>query len=223
MVGRRPDAPGPAPALAAAALGGRRRLTVLRASPTARAREVLWRTQQTDGSWESLCDMGAIPTPQVLVALRSAGCLTPEDAAAGARGSAVDNRNPGAPRIDGWAFQPGNETMVDNDATGAVLAAYGDALAVGALDQDTSRRVSASRGLGRDWLLRMQNPNGGWSAFVHGLPAKRPGHCSAAPSRCRSTIRSVRCARCSTRRVSSVTRQPRISPAACSTASAASR
>ena len=37
----------------------------------------------------------------------------------------VDNRNPGAPRIGGWAFQPGNDTMVDNDDTGAVLAAYG--------------------------------------------------------------------------------------------------
>ena len=51
----------------------------------ARAREVLWRTQRPDGSWESLCDMGAIPTAQVLVALGSAGCLVPEDAAEGAR------------------------------------------------------------------------------------------------------------------------------------------
>ena len=50
-----------------------------------RARDVLWRTQRPDGSWESLCDMGAIPTAQVLVALRSAGCLVAEDAAAGAR------------------------------------------------------------------------------------------------------------------------------------------
>ena len=45
----------------------------------------------------------------------------------------VDNRNPGAPRLGGWAFQPGNETMVDNDDTGAVLAAYGDVLAGDAL------------------------------------------------------------------------------------------
>ena len=93
----------------------------------------------------------------------------------------VDNRNPGAPRIGGWAFQVGNETMVDNDDTGAVLAAYGDALATAALDQDATRRLSASRDLGRDWLIGMQNPDGGWSAFVHGLPAKRPGPLFSGP------------------------------------------
>jgi squalene-hopene/tetraprenyl-beta-curcumene cyclase len=93
----------------------------------------------------------------------------------------VDNRNPGAPRIGGWAFQVGNETMVDNDDTGAVLAAYGDALANAALDRDATRRLGASRDLGRDWLLGMQNPDGGWSAFVHGLPAKRPGPLFSGP------------------------------------------
>jgi squalene-hopene/tetraprenyl-beta-curcumene cyclase len=93
----------------------------------------------------------------------------------------VDNRNPGAPRIGGWAFQVGNESMVDNDDTGAVLAAYGDALAAAALDQDATRRLGASRDLGRDWLLGMQNPDGGWSAFVHGLPAKRPGPLFSGP------------------------------------------
>ncbi len=51
----------------------------------ARAREVLWRTQRSDGSWESLCDMGVIPTAQVLVALHGAGSLAPADAADGAR------------------------------------------------------------------------------------------------------------------------------------------
>jgi squalene-hopene/tetraprenyl-beta-curcumene cyclase len=93
----------------------------------------------------------------------------------------VDNRNPGAPRIGGWAFQPGNETMVDNDDTGAVLTAFGDALGTGTLASDVGRRVSDSRDLGRDWLLGMQNPDGGWSAFVHGLPAKRPGPLFSAP------------------------------------------
>jgi squalene-hopene/tetraprenyl-beta-curcumene cyclase len=101
----------------------------------------------------------------------------------------VDNRNAGAPRIGGWAFQPGNETMVDNDDTGAVLAAYGSVLAAGApdaavdgaLDPEAERRLSASRDLGREWLLGMQNPDGGWSAFVHGLPAKRPGPLFSGP------------------------------------------
>jgi len=94
---------------------------------------------------------------------------------------AVDNRNPGAPRIGGWAFQPGNETMVDNDDTGAVLTAFGATLSDGTLPPDTARRVAASRDRGRDWLLGMQNPDGGWSAFVHALPAKRPGPLFTGP------------------------------------------
>ena len=93
----------------------------------------------------------------------------------------VDNRNPGAPRIGGWAFQVGNETMVDNDDTGAVLTAYGAALATTSLDPVTAGRVRASLDLGRDWLLGMQNPDGGWSAFVYGLPAKRPGPLFTGP------------------------------------------
>jgi squalene-hopene/tetraprenyl-beta-curcumene cyclase len=93
----------------------------------------------------------------------------------------VDNRNPGAPRIGGWAFQPGNETMVDNDDTGAVLTAYGAVLAAAGSDGELGRRVGGSRDLGREWLLGMQNPDGGWSAFVHGLPAKRPGPLFGAP------------------------------------------
>ena len=93
----------------------------------------------------------------------------------------VDNRNPGAPRIGGWAFQPDNEMMVDNDDTGAVLTAFGDVLGSGGLEPGASRRVSDSLDLGRDWLLGMQNPDGGWSAFVHGLPAKRPGPLFSGP------------------------------------------
>lgn len=50
-----------------------------------RGQDVLWRSQRPDGSWESLCDMGAIPTAQVLVGLHAAGALTPADAADGAR------------------------------------------------------------------------------------------------------------------------------------------
>jgi squalene-hopene/tetraprenyl-beta-curcumene cyclase len=93
----------------------------------------------------------------------------------------VDNRNPGAPRVGGWAFQVGNETMVDNDDTGAVLTAFGSALGGSSLDPETGGRVRASLDLGRDWLLGMQNPDGGWSAFVHGLPAKRPGPLFTGP------------------------------------------
>ena len=93
----------------------------------------------------------------------------------------VDNRNPGAPRVGGWAFQPGNETMVDNDDTGTVLTAFGEVLTDEGLDPLLTRRLTASRDLGRDWLLGMQNPDGGWSAFVHGLPAKRRGPLFTGP------------------------------------------
>jgi squalene-hopene/tetraprenyl-beta-curcumene cyclase len=93
----------------------------------------------------------------------------------------VDNRNPGAPRTGGWAFQPGNETMVDNDDTGTVLTAFGSVLAAETLDPEVTERVTASLNRGRAWLLGMQNPDGGWSAFVHGLPAKRPGPLFTGP------------------------------------------
>ncbi len=94
---------------------------------------------------------------------------------------AVDNRNPGAPRTGGWAFQPGNETMVDNDDSGAVLTAFGDVVATAGLSPDLAGRVGVSLANGRDWLLGMQNPDGGWSAFVHGMPAKRPGPLFTGP------------------------------------------
>jgi len=93
----------------------------------------------------------------------------------------VDNRNPGAPRIGGWAFQPGNDTMVDNDDTGAVLTAFGSVVADSALDPVLTGRVTASLNQGREWLLGMQNPDGGWSAFVYGLPPKRPGPLFTGP------------------------------------------
>lgn len=50
-----------------------------------RARDVLWRTQGDDGSWDSPGDMGPMPTAQVLVALHHVGRLSSDDAAQGAR------------------------------------------------------------------------------------------------------------------------------------------
>ncbi len=137
----------------------------------------------------------------------------------------VDNRKPGAIRTGGWAFQRGNETMVDCDDTGVVLGAFGDALAArpalaggqalaggsalaalaggqalpggsalaalaggqalgggqihaGGADGvagPAAESVAQSLARGRAWLVGMQNPDGGWSAFVWGLPGKPPG------------------------------------------------
>ncbi len=90
----------------------------------------------------------------------------------------VDNRNTGAPRTGGWGFQAGNHTMADCDDAGVVLSTFGIALAhrgLGGLGEGLAKRIRASSDKGRDWLFGMQNPDGGWSAFVWGLPGKKPG------------------------------------------------
>ena len=78
-----------------------------------RAREVLWRTQRPDGSWESLCDMGVMPTAQVLVALHNAGCLS---ARGRGRRRALAARPPGRRRLlpvapDGDRGRPGCDRL----------------------------------------------------------------------------------------------------------------
>jgi squalene cyclase len=83
---------------------------------------------------------------------------------------AVNNRQPQAPKSGGWAFQRTNVRMPDCDDTAVALTALGHALAQ---RPEVRWRTAARRG--RDWLLGMQNPDGGWSAFVWGLPGKRPG------------------------------------------------
>lgn len=91
---------------------------------------------------------------------------------------AVDQRQKGAPRTGGWAFQRGNHTMADCDDAGVVLSALGEALArtgPNALDAQIANRVRTSVERGKEWLFGMQNPDGGWSAFVWGLPGKKPG------------------------------------------------
>jgi squalene cyclase len=85
----------------------------------------------------------------------------------------LNQRRPGAPRSGGWSFGGTNPTMQDCDDTAAVLSALGLA------DQQThgvvadSLRETVRRGC--DWLLGMQNADGGWATFVHGLPGKPPG------------------------------------------------
>ncbi len=90
----------------------------------------------------------------------------------------VDNRQPNAIRTGGWGFQRGNHTMADCDDAGVVLSALGEALAVkgpGQLDLALDQKLRRSVTRGRDWLFSMQNPDGGWSAFVWGLPGKKRG------------------------------------------------
>jgi squalene-hopene/tetraprenyl-beta-curcumene cyclase len=91
---------------------------------------------------------------------------------------AVNNRRRGAPRVGGWAFHRATQTLPDCDDTGAVLATLGLALsrASGArVGVGLAARMRVAVALGRGWLLGMQGPDGGWSAYVRGLPAKPPG------------------------------------------------
>src|SRR5262249_5280331 len=92
----------------------------------------------------------------------------------------------GAPRTGGWAFHRGTETLVDCEDTGAVLSALGLALADAggdALDEGLAGRVRQAVVRGLDWLLGMQKPDGGWSAFGHGLPANPRGPARPRPAR----------------------------------------
>jgi squalene-hopene/tetraprenyl-beta-curcumene cyclase len=82
----------------------------------------------------------------------------------------VNQRKEGAARTGGWPFQRGNETMPDADDTGLVLAT------LGTLNGTRSTRdIFAATEAGIRWLRDMQNPDGGFPAFVWNLPSKRPG------------------------------------------------
>src|SRR5690606_22225058 len=71
-----------------------------------------------------------------------------------------------------------NHTMADCDDAGVVLFTFGQALAAtgdNALDPALRARIERSVEKGADWLRGRQNPDGGWSAFVWDLPARRYG------------------------------------------------
>ncbi len=82
----------------------------------------------------------------------------------------VNQRKPDAVRSGGWPFQRGNETMPDTDDTGVVLAA----LATVNGRRSTRELFQASDAALR-WLRDMQNPDGGFAAYVWNLPPKPPG------------------------------------------------
>lgn len=90
-----------------------------------------------------------------------------------------NNRKPDAVRTGGWPFQSGNETMADCDDAGIVLSAMALVLEPPIegppLPEALGARVRASVEQGRRWLFDMQNPDGGWSAFVWGLPVRPQG------------------------------------------------
>jgi squalene cyclase len=82
----------------------------------------------------------------------------------------VNQRKSGAARTGGWPFQRGNDTMPDSDDTGVVLAALGVINGGRATREVFQATEAAVR-----WLRDMQNPEGGFPAFVWNLPPKQPG------------------------------------------------
>jgi squalene cyclase len=85
----------------------------------------------------------------------------------------------GAPRTGGYAFEgPGNVTMPDCDDTGVALGPMALALAhTGArgVQSERAERVRLACEAARDWLLGMQNADGGWPSYQWGLPGKPRG------------------------------------------------
>src|SRR5690606_26039367 len=78
---------------------------------------------------------------------------------------------PDAPRRGGWAFTAHNSLQADTDDTGVALAALAQLQRAGLGHSSLVKTVN----LGVEWLLGMQNRDGGWAAFAYGLPSKRPG------------------------------------------------
>jgi squalene-hopene/tetraprenyl-beta-curcumene cyclase len=99
----------------------------------------------------------------------------------------MNNPRPGAVRVGGWPYAPGNDRMPDCDDTGVVLDFLGRALAAMRADPSTdvglATRVSAAVERGCEWLLGMQNADGGWASYVTGLPGKPPGPILTEPAR----------------------------------------
>lgn len=85
------------------------------------------------------------------------------------------NPAPHAPRFGGWPYEQYNQKCSDCDTTAAVLWTLAEAQKQGYdIQQD-----SINHGLA--WLKGMQNPDGGWSAFCHGLKSKPPGPIMTKP------------------------------------------
>ncbi len=81
-------------------------------------------------------------------------------------------------RNGSWAFQQKNTSMPDSDDVGVVLASLADARTRGkniAGFASLEPRLTPAIDSAIAWLRNMQNPDGGWPSFQHGLASKPPG------------------------------------------------
>lgn len=79
------------------------------------------------------------------------------------------------PPVGGWPFEADNTYGPDCDCTAMVLRT----LLLAATPGRDDVRAALERGL--DWLLSMQNPDGGWPAFNWGHASKPPGVMMTTP------------------------------------------
>lgn len=95
----------------------------------------------------------------------------------------ANQRTPGAVRDGGYGFQVNNERMTDSDDTAVALDALGALLDSQALVEHPALRdelrTASRRALA--FLFAMNNPDGGWPAFIHGLPPKPRGPIMTEP------------------------------------------
>ena len=146
------------------------------------------------GSWYSIFNTDVWPTAFALRALLLSGMAPGNEAVARAADWLVSAEIPvpaksrgtgGGTRDAGtWSFQSGNQTMPDADDVAVVLGPLGmaiDATGADRLNAGVAARVRPCIERGTAWLAGMQNPDGGWPAFQHGLPGKKPGPMMTGP------------------------------------------
>jgi squalene-hopene/tetraprenyl-beta-curcumene cyclase len=137
-------------------------------------------THAGDAAWFTAYDPDIWVTGITMRALRTAGVPADDPAIrAGARWllrgqsfrplTRTPQRRTGVTRVGGWGFGADNVTMPDTDDTGIALLALGGVAGEAGVD--------AAIEAGADWLVTMQNPDGGFPAFswnVGTRPTGRP-------------------------------------------------
>ncbi len=95
--------------------------------------------------------------------------------------AAWNQRDFGAVRTGGFGFQADNWKMTDCDDTAVAVSAIAACLARRGLPSSLRPQAEAALERSVAWLGAMQNRDGGYPAFVHGLPGKPAGEILTKP------------------------------------------